>query len=93
MNKLKKVTNDNTVIKKDIRKSIEDRIIRDIRNFLGHKLEDYHKPVWLGNFWSNNYTEHESKSDRGTMSLEEYEIRPCLKDIINNLKRSDIWKN
>ena len=37
LNKLKKVTNDNTVIKKDIRKSIEDRIIRDIRNFLGHK--------------------------------------------------------
>ena len=26
-------------------------------------------------------------------SLEECEIRPYLKDIINNLKRSDIWKN
>ena len=41
------------------------------------------------NFWSNNYIEYESNGDGNkTLSVEEYlnEIRPCLKDIINNLK-------
>ena len=41
------------------------------------------------NFWSNNYIEYESNGDGNkTLSVEEYlnEIRPYLKDIINNLK-------
>ena len=41
------------------------------------------------NFWSNNYIEYESNSaGNKTLSVEEYlnEIRPYLKDIINNLK-------
>ena len=41
-------------------------------------------------FWSKNYIEYESKSDRNkTLSDEKYfnKIRPYLKDIINNLKK------
>ena len=43
---------------------------------------------------SNNYIEYESNGERNkTLSVEEYlnKIRPYLKDIINNLKKSDIW--
>ena len=73
-------------------KAIEDRIFRDIRNLFEH--EDYYKPVRVGNFWSNNYIEYKVKRDRKTLSVEEYlnKIRSYLKDIINNLKKSDTWK-
>ena len=57
--------------------------------------QSYYKPVRVSNFWSNNYIEHESNSDRNkTLSVEEYlnKIRPYLKDILNNLKKSDTWK-
>ena len=43
----------------------------------------------IGNFWSNNY------SDRNKiLSAEEYlnKIKPYLKDIINDLKKFDMWK-
>ena len=49
----------------------------------------------VSNFWSNNYIKYESNSDRDkTLSVEEYLdiCRPYLKDIINNLKKSDTWK-
>ena len=49
----------------------------------------------MSNFWSNNYIEYESNGDRNkTLSVEEYlnKIRPYLKEIINNLKKSDTWK-
>ena len=52
----------------------------------------YYKLVSVINFWSNNYIEYENNSNRNkTLSLEEYlnKIRPYLKDIINNLKKSD----
>ena len=44
---------------------------------------------------SNNYIEYESIDDRNkTLSVEEClnEIIPYLKDIINNLKKSDTWE-
>ena len=44
---------------------------------------------------SNNYIEYESESDRNkTISVEEYlnKIRPCLKESINILKKSDTWE-
>ena len=44
--------------------AIKYRVIRDIKNLLEHEREDYYKPVRIGNFWSNNYIEYESKSDR-----------------------------
>ena len=46
-------------------------------------------------FWSNNYIEYKSNSDRNkTLSAEEClnKFRPHLKDIANNLKKSDTWK-
>ena len=56
--------------------------------------EDYYKPVKEGDFWSNNYIEYKSKDIRKTQSVEEYlnKIKPCLKDVMNNLKKSDTWK-
>ena len=68
--------------------AIKDRVKRDIRNLFEHEQEDYYKPVRVGNFWSNNYTEYESNSDRNkTLSIEEYlnKIRPYLKHFINDL--------
>ena len=50
-----------------------------------------HKPVRVSNFWSNNYVEYESNNDSNkALSVEEFlnTIRPYLKDIINNLKKS-----
>ena len=47
-------------------------------------------PVRANNFWSNNYIEHKSNSDKNRMwSVEEYldKIRPYLKDVINDLKK------
>ena len=87
LKKIKKETND-TIIK-DIRKFfrlkqenkvIKDGILRDIRNLFEHKEEDYYKPVIVGNSWSNK-----------TLTVEKYlnKVRPYLKDIIINLKKSD----
>ena len=42
--------------------------------------------------WSNDYMEYESNGDRNkTLSVEEYlnKVRPYLKNIANNLKKSD----
>ena len=49
----------------------------------------------MSNFWSNNYVEYESNGDiNKTISVEKHlkKIGPYLKDIINNLKKSDTWK-
>ena len=100
--KIKKEIDDNAI--KDIRnlfkifkkyEAIKDTIIGDIRNLFEQKGEDYYKPVRVCNFWSNNYIQYESNGNiNKTLSIEEYlnKIRPYLKDIINDLKKSDIWK-
>ena len=48
----------------------------------------------VNSYWSNNYIEYKSKSDRKTLSVKKYlnKIRPYLKDIINDLKKSVKWK-
>ena len=49
----------------------------------------------MRNFWSYNYIEYESNGNRNkALSVVEYlnKIRPYLKDIINNLKKSGTWK-
>ena len=54
------------------------------------------KLVRAGNFWGNSYIKYESNADRNkTQSVEEYlnEIRPYFKDIMNNIKTSETWKN
>ena len=62
------------------------------------KEVNYYKPVRLNTFWSSNIkvkhinVEYKSNDDRNkTLSVEEYldKIRPYLKDIINDLKKSD----
>ena len=59
---------------------IKDRVIRYIRNLFQHAEEDYCNPVRVGNFWSNNYIEQESNSDRNkSLSIEEYLIKTVLK--------------
>ena len=82
--------------KKKETKAIKDRIQRAIKNLFEHEEEEnYCKPVKVSNFWSNNYIEYKTNGDRNkTLSVEEYltKIRPCLKDIINNLKKSNTWK-
>ena len=74
-----------------LKKEIDDTIAKDIRNTFRLKaIKDYYKPVTVGNFWSNNYTQYESNGDRNkTLSVEEYlnKIREYLKNIINDLKK------
>ena len=66
-------------------KVIKGRILGDIKNLFEHekKEETYYKPVRVSNFCSNSYIEYESNSDRN---------KRYLKDIINNLTKSDTWK-
>ena len=77
-------------------KAIKDRILRDIKNLFEDKDEEnYHKPVRVSNFWSNSYIEYKSNEGRDkTLSVEKYlnKISPYLKDIIYNLKKSDMRK-
>ena len=75
-------------------KAIKHRMLRDIKNLFEHKEENYYKPVRVHNFLSNSYIEYESNGDRNkALSEEEYLNKIMyLKDIINNLKKSDTWK-
>ena len=87
--KNKKKQSDDKIIK-----SIEDRTIRDIQNLFKQE-EDYYKPVRVGNVYINIYSEYGSNGDKNkTLSIREYlkEIKPYLKNIINNLKKYDILK-
>ena len=71
MRKLRKETNDTTI--KDVRnlfrlekenEAIRDRIVRDIRNLFEYGERNYYKLAIVGNFWSNNYVEYESKGNK-----------------------------
>ena len=77
-------------------KAIKYRILRYSKNLFEHEVENCYKPARLNIFWSNNYIEYESNGHRSkTLSVEEYlnKVRPYLKDIINNLKKSDTREN
>ena len=71
-------------------------MLRNIRiPFENEEKENNYKPVRMKNFWSKNYIEYKSVGDKSkTLSVEEYlnKIRPYLKEIINNFKKSDRWK-
>ena len=45
------------------KKTIKDRIIRDIKT-LFEQEDDYYKPVRVGNFCNSSYIEHKSNDDR-----------------------------
>ena len=73
----------------------KDSILWDIKNLFEHEEENYYKPVRVNRFGGINCIEYESSGDRNkTLSAEEYlnKISPYLKDIINNLKKSETWK-
>ena len=55
-------------------KAIKDRILGDINNFLSMKKKKIiKKPRRESKFWSNNYIEYESNSDRNKrLSVKEY---------------------
>ena len=78
-------------------KEIKNGVIRDIRSLFEHEEEgNCHKLIRVGSFWSINYIEYESNFERNkTPLVEEYlhKIKSYLKDIINDLKKSDTWKN
>ena len=77
---------------KEENEAIKDNTTRDTKTLFEQQTKDYYKPVIASNFWSNNYTKYESNGDRNkALSIIEYldEIKPYLKDIINNLKKSD----
>ena len=81
-------------LKKEV-KGIKDLVLRNIKNLFEYEKEEenYYKPVRVNNFWRNDYIEYKSNSDKNRiMSVEEYldKIRPYLRDIINDLKQSDI---
>ena len=73
---------------------IKDRIIRYIKNFFEQE-ENYQKPARVRNFLSKNYVEYKSNGDRNkTLSIKKYldKTKPYLKDIKNNLRKSDKLK-
>ena len=91
-NKIENIRNLFRLAKKE---AIKDRIIRDVKNLYNPEKDNYYKPVRVNNFYSNNYIEYASNGDRNkTAWIKEYfdEIKPYLKDIINNLKTSDTCK-
>ena len=77
-------------------KAIKDIILRNIRNLFENKEEEnFYKSERVSSFLSNNYIEWESNGDRNkTLSVEEYlnKSRPYLRQIINSLKKSCVWK-
>ena len=78
--------------KKKENEAIKDRIIRDIRTLFDQEEKNYYKPIRDGNFWNNNYIEYESSGERNkNLSVKEYldKIKPYLRDIIINLRKSD----
>ena len=68
-------------------KAIKNRTFRDIKNlFVYEKIEEnYYKPAWVSNFWSNHYIKYKSNSDikNKTLSVEEYvnKISPYSKEM------------
>ena len=66
-----------------------------MRNLSKYEGEDYYKPLRVGNFWSNVYIKYTNKGKRKTQSVEEYihKIRSYLRDIMNNLEKSDTREN
>ena len=57
--------------------TIKGRTLRNIKNLFEHEEEEkyYYKPVRGSNFWSNNYIENESNSDRNKTQSGENKTR------------------
>ena len=75
----------------------QDTLLRDVNNLFEHKQEEetYYKLIRVSRFWSNDYIEYENNVNiNKTLPVGEHlnNSRPYLKDIVNNLKKSDSWK-
>ena len=82
--------------KKEI-KEIKVIVLRNMKNLFEYEKEEenLYKPVRVSNFWSKNYIEYKSNNYKNNiLPVEEYllKIRPYLKSIINNPKKSYTWK-
>ena len=78
-------------------KGMKDVVLRYNKNLFNYEKEEenYYKKVRVNNFWGNNYVEYKSNGDKNKiLSAEEYlnKIRPYLKRVKNNLKKSGMWK-
>ena len=52
---------------------VKDKTIRDIRTLFEQEETNYYKPIRVGNFWNNNYSEYESSVDSNkNLSVKEY---------------------
>ena len=83
------------------KKEIDGNTAKYIRNPFRLKVikieeeKNYYKPLTVDKVWSIIFIGYESKGDRKKpLSLEEYpnKFTPYLKDIINDLTKSDSWK-
>ena len=81
-------------LKKD-NEAIKDQIIRNIRIFFEQEKEDSFKRVTVGNFRSRNILNMKAMEIEIKVSIKEYlnKFRPYLRYFINDLKKSDLWKN
>ena len=68
--------------------------ISDIGNLSGEVDEDYYKPIKTKSAFNGNYIEYENKGDKDKNLLpkEYFDIRPYLRDMINNYKTRREWK-
>ena len=58
------------------KRTTKHKIIRDTKTFFQQQEEGYYKPVRVGNFWNNNYTEYENNGDRKkNLSIEEHLLK------------------
>ena len=71
------------------KKYINDKVLRDIRTLYESDLEDYYKPIRIGNDFSSNYSEYGSNRDKDkTLFIDDYldMTRQYLSDIISDHK-------
>ena len=70
---------------------MKDTIIRDIKKPFEQHEEDYCNPVRVWDFYDNNIETKSNGNRSKTLLIKKYldEMEPYLKDIINNLKKSD----
>ena len=73
--------------------AIKDKIVRDISNLFEQGKDQL---LRVGNFWDKNYIQYESNGNGNkTLSIEKHlnKIRPYLKSIIDDLRKSDVKSN
>ena len=80
-----------------LKKQIKDIVLWNNKNLSEYEKEEenYSKPARINYFWRNHYIKYKGNGDKNRMLSVEGDldkIRPYLKDIINDLQKSHIWK-